>query len=46
MQKIAVITGNHKGLGYAIARQLAQKGKVDFACTLHRQNQLLKQPSE
>ena len=24
-QKVAVITGSHKGLGYAIARQLAQK---------------------
>ena len=25
MQKIAVITGSHKGLGYAIARRLAQQ---------------------
>jgi hypothetical protein len=28
-QKVAVITGSHKGLGYAIARQSAQKGKGD-----------------
>jgi NAD(P)-dependent dehydrogenase (short-subunit alcohol dehydrogenase family) len=25
VQKVAVVTGSHKGLGYAIARQLAQK---------------------
>ncbi|MCC3415078.1 MULTISPECIES: hypothetical protein [unclassified Microcoleus] len=32
MQKVAIITGSHKGLGYAIARQLAQHEniQVDF----------------
>jgi NAD(P)-dependent dehydrogenase (short-subunit alcohol dehydrogenase family) len=28
MQKIAVVTGSHKGLGYAIARQVAEKKDV------------------
>lgn len=27
-KKVAVITGSHKGLGYAIARQLAHKEDI------------------
>jgi NAD(P)-dependent dehydrogenase (short-subunit alcohol dehydrogenase family) len=27
-QKVAVITGSHKGLGYAIARQLVQQENI------------------
>lgn len=32
-QKVAVITGSHKGLGYAIARQLAQKEDIQVVLT-------------
>jgi NAD(P)-dependent dehydrogenase (short-subunit alcohol dehydrogenase family) len=32
-QKIAVITGSHKGLGYAIARQLAQQETIRVVLT-------------
>lgn len=32
-QKIAVITGSHKGLGYAIARQLAQQETIQVVVT-------------
>ena len=32
-QKIAVITGSHKGLGYAIARQLAQQENIRVVLT-------------
>jgi NAD(P)-dependent dehydrogenase (short-subunit alcohol dehydrogenase family) len=32
-QKVAVITGSHKGLGYAIARQLAQKQDIRVVIT-------------
>ncbi len=32
-QKVAVITGGHKGLGYAIARQLAQKAEIQVVLT-------------
>jgi NAD(P)-dependent dehydrogenase (short-subunit alcohol dehydrogenase family) len=33
MQKVAVITGSHKGLGYAIARQLAQQENIQVVLT-------------
>ncbi|PZO39375.1 MAG: short-chain dehydrogenase [Pseudanabaena frigida] len=32
-KKVAVITGSHKGLGYAIARQLAQKEDIQVIVT-------------
>lgn len=32
-QKVAVITGSHKGLGYAIARKLAQKEDIQVVLT-------------
>ncbi|PZU95774.1 MAG: short-chain dehydrogenase [Pseudanabaena sp.] len=32
-KKVAVITGSHKGLGYAIARQLAQKEDIQVIIT-------------
>lgn len=32
-QKVAVITGSHKGLGYAIARQLAQQENIRVVLT-------------
>lgn len=32
-KKVAVITGSHKGLGYAIARQLAQKEDIQVVIT-------------
>lgn len=32
-EKIAVITGSHRGLGYAIARQLAQKADIRVVLT-------------
>jgi len=32
-QKVAVITGSHKGLGYAIARQLAQQENIQVVLT-------------
>ena len=32
-RKVAVITGSHKGLGYAIARQLAQKEDIQVIIT-------------
>jgi NAD(P)-dependent dehydrogenase (short-subunit alcohol dehydrogenase family) len=32
-QRVAVITGSHKGLGYAIARQLAQQGNIQTVIT-------------
>ncbi len=32
-KKVAVITGSHKGLGYAIARQLAQKADIQVIVT-------------
>jgi short-subunit dehydrogenase len=37
MQKIAVITGSHKGLGYAIARQLAQKEDIRVILTSRKE---------
>ncbi|MFN5391883.1 MAG: SDR family NAD(P)-dependent oxidoreductase, partial [Pseudanabaena sp.] len=32
-KKVAVITGSHKGLGYAIARNLAQKEDIQVVIT-------------
>jgi NAD(P)-dependent dehydrogenase (short-subunit alcohol dehydrogenase family) len=32
-QKVAIITGSHKGLGYAIARQLAQQENIRSVLT-------------
>lgn len=37
MQKVAVITGSHKGLGYAIARQLAHQENIRVVLTSRRQ---------
>ncbi|RUS99055.1 short-chain dehydrogenase [Trichormus variabilis SAG 1403-4b] len=37
MQKIAVITGSHKGLGYAIARKLAQKDDIQVVLTSRKE---------
>jgi NAD(P)-dependent dehydrogenase (short-subunit alcohol dehydrogenase family) len=37
MQKIAVITDSHKGLGYAIARQLAQKEDIRVILTSRKE---------
>ncbi|WP_413173726.1 SDR family oxidoreductase [Anabaena azotica] len=37
MQKIAVITGSHKGLGYAIARKLAQKEDIQVVLTSRKE---------
>jgi NAD(P)-dependent dehydrogenase (short-subunit alcohol dehydrogenase family) len=36
-QRVAVITGSHKGLGYAIARQLAQKEDVRVVLTSRKE---------
>jgi NAD(P)-dependent dehydrogenase (short-subunit alcohol dehydrogenase family) len=33
IQKVAVITRSHKGLGYAIARQLAQQENIRVVLT-------------
>jgi NAD(P)-dependent dehydrogenase (short-subunit alcohol dehydrogenase family) len=37
MQKIAVITGSHKGLGYEITRQLAQKENIQVVLTSRKE---------
>jgi NAD(P)-dependent dehydrogenase (short-subunit alcohol dehydrogenase family) len=37
-QKVAVITGSHKGLGYAIARQLAQKAEIQVVLTSRQES--------
>jgi NAD(P)-dependent dehydrogenase (short-subunit alcohol dehydrogenase family) len=37
IQKVAVITGSHKGLGYAIARQLAQHAEIRVVLTSRSQ---------
>lgn len=37
VKKVAVITGSHKGLGYAIARQLAQKEDIQVVLTSRNQ---------
>jgi NAD(P)-dependent dehydrogenase (short-subunit alcohol dehydrogenase family) len=37
VQKVAAITGSHKGLGYAIARQLAQKEDIRVVLTSRNQ---------
>jgi NAD(P)-dependent dehydrogenase (short-subunit alcohol dehydrogenase family) len=37
VEKVAVVTGSHKGLGYAIARQLAQKAKIQVVLTSRNQ---------
>ena len=39
VQKVAVITGSHKGLGYAIARQLAQKEDIQVVLTSRNQQE-------
>jgi len=36
-QRVAVITGSHKGLGYAIARKLAQQGNIQVVLTSRRE---------
>ncbi len=36
-QKVAVITGSYKGLGYAIARQLAQKEDIQVVLTSRKE---------
>lgn len=36
VQRVAVITGSHKGLGYAIARQLAQKADTQVVLTTRK----------
>lgn len=38
-QKVAVVTGSHKGLGYAIARQLAQKENIQVVLTSRREQE-------
>ncbi|MFB2893220.1 SDR family oxidoreductase [Aerosakkonemataceae cyanobacterium BLCC-F50] len=38
-QKIAVITGSHKGLGYAIARQLAQQENIRVVLTSRQEQE-------
>jgi len=37
VQKVAVITGSHRGLGYAIARQLAQIDEIRVVLTSRRE---------
>lgn len=39
VQKVAVVTGSHKGLGYAIARQLAQKEDIQVVLTSRREQE-------
>lgn len=39
VQKVAVITGSHKGLGYAIARQLAQREDIQVVLTSRNQQE-------
>jgi NAD(P)-dependent dehydrogenase (short-subunit alcohol dehydrogenase family) len=36
-QKVAVVTGSHKGLGYAIACKLAQQGDIQVVLTSRRE---------
>jgi NAD(P)-dependent dehydrogenase (short-subunit alcohol dehydrogenase family) len=36
-QKVAVITGSHKGLGYAIARRLAHQDNIQLVLTSRRE---------
>lgn len=38
-QKVAVVTGSHKGLGYAIARQLAQRDDIQVILTSRKQQE-------
>jgi NAD(P)-dependent dehydrogenase (short-subunit alcohol dehydrogenase family) len=37
VKKVAVVTGSHEGLGYAIARQLAQKAEIQVVLTSRNQ---------
>ncbi|MDX2211756.1 MAG: SDR family oxidoreductase [Oculatellaceae cyanobacterium bins.114] len=38
-QQIAVVTGSHKGLGYAIARQLAQQENIQVVLTSRKEQE-------
>jgi NAD(P)-dependent dehydrogenase (short-subunit alcohol dehydrogenase family) len=38
-QKVAVVTGSHKGLGYAIARQLAQREDIQVVLTSRKEQE-------
>jgi NAD(P)-dependent dehydrogenase (short-subunit alcohol dehydrogenase family) len=38
-QQVAVVTGSHKGLGYAIARQLAQKEDIQVVLTSRKEQE-------